>query len=287
LDADQPGDQRGEAGGSLVFDTEPLQKPLEILGAPIVHLVFSSDRPSAFVAATLSEVLPDGAATRVSYGILNLTHRDGHEDLKPLEPGKRYEVRVRLNECGQRFGVGSKVRLALSTAYWPVVWPSPEPVTLTIIAGASALELPVRPPRAEDSDLRPFAPAESAPPLKTKILRPGDRKIDLTRDVLTARATIERFQDDGLVRVEDFDWEYRTSARRFYTIDPADPLSAEARIHWHKEYGRKNFRISLDARTHMRVTATEFIITGTLDAYESETRVLSKEWECRLPRDHV
>ncbi len=108
-----------------------------------------------------------------------------------------------------------------------------------------------------------------------------------TRDLLTARATIERYQDDGLGHLEDFDWDFRTTARRFYTIDPADPLSAEAKIHWHKEYGRDDFRISLDARTRMRVTATEFVITGTLDAYESETRVFSREWDCRIPRDHV
>ena len=73
LDADQPGDQREEAGGSLVFDTEPLDEPLEILGAPIVHLDVASDRPNAFVAATLSEVLPDGAATRAE-----LRHPEPH-----------------------------------------------------------------------------------------------------------------------------------------------------------------------------------------------------------------
>ena len=55
-------------------------KPLENLGAPVLHLDVAADRPDAFVAVTLSEVLPDGAATRFSYGILNLTHRDGHED---------------------------------------------------------------------------------------------------------------------------------------------------------------------------------------------------------------
>ena len=88
LDADQPGDQREEGGGSLLFDTPPFEQPLEILGAPVLHLDVAADRPDAFVAVTLSEVLPDGAATRISYGLLNLTHRDGHEDLKPLEPGK-------------------------------------------------------------------------------------------------------------------------------------------------------------------------------------------------------
>ena len=129
---------------------------MEILGAPVLHLDVASDRPNAFVAATLSEVLPDGSATRLTYGILNLTHRDGHEDLKPLEPGKRYTVRIRMNECGQRIGSGNRLRLAISTAYWPIVWPSPELVTLTVAAGVSSLELPVRPPRSEDAGLRPF-----------------------------------------------------------------------------------------------------------------------------------
>jgi putative CocE/NonD family hydrolase len=285
--ADLPGDQREEGGGSLVFDTAPLTEPLEILGAPVLHLAVASDKPNAFVAATLSEVLPDGSATRVSYGILNLTHRHGLEDLQPLEPGRRYEVRVQLNECGQRFGVGSRLRLALSTAYWPIVWPSPEAATLTVFAGASALDLPVRPARADDVNLPAFEPAEGAPPLRRTMLKPGSRKMEVTRDLETGRVTVERFQDDGLSRIDDFDWETRTAARRFYVIDPADPLSAESRIHWHKEYGRAGFRISLDARTHMRVTRTEFLISGALDAYEGEDRVFSKEWNCKIPRDHV
>jgi putative CocE/NonD family hydrolase len=285
--ADLPGDQREEAGGSLVFDTAPLTEPLEILGAPVLHLAVASDKPNAFVAVTLSEVLPDGSATRVSYGILNLTHRYGHADVQPLEPGKRYDVRLQLNECGQRFGVGSRLRLALSTAYWPIVWPSPEAATLTVFTGDSALDLPVRPPRAEDANLPAFGPAEGAPPLRRTLLKPGSRKMEVTRDLDTGRITVERFQDDGLSRIDDFDWATRTAARRFYVIDPTDPLSAESRIHWHKEYGRADFRISLDARTHMRMTRTEFLISGALDAYEGEDRVLSKEWNCKIPRDHV
>jgi uncharacterized protein len=287
LDADQPGDQRDEAGGSLVFETEPFADPLELLGAPIVHLAVVSDRPNAFVAATLSEVLPDGSATRISYGLLNLTHRDGHEDLKPLTPGKRIEVEVRLNECGQRIGVGSRLRLALSTAYWPIVWPSPEPVTLTVTAGASSLDLPVRPPRSEDEALRPFGPAESAPKLKTSLARPGGRKIEIQKDVLTGRVTVERFQDDGLIRVEDFDWEYGASAHRTYSILPDDPLSAEARIRWQKEFGRGDFRIRIEACTHMRTERDQFLLDGWLDAYEGGAQVFSREWKTRIPRDHL
>jgi hypothetical protein len=287
LDADQAGDQREEAGGSLVFDTDALDEPLEILGAPVLHLDVASDRPNAFVAATLSEVLPDGAATRLSYGILNLTHRDGHEELKPLEPGRRYSVRLKLNDCGERIGVGNRLRLALSTAYWPIVWPSPEPVALTIMTGASSLELPVRPPRAEDRQLEPFEPAEHAPPLRRTVVRPAESRIEVKKDVRAGHTSVERYQDDGLLRVEDFGWEHGTRGLRIYSIKPDDPLSAEARIHWQKDYGRDDFRIHVDARTHMTVTRADFLIRGTLEAYEGDELVFSKEWNCRIPRDHV
>src|SRR5262249_48192142 len=86
---DQSVDQRAEMGGSLVFDTAALAADLDLLGAPVVELELSADRANALIACTLSEILPDGAIARVTYGLLNLTHRDGHEHLVPLEPGKR------------------------------------------------------------------------------------------------------------------------------------------------------------------------------------------------------
>jgi len=49
------------------------------------------------------------------------------------------------------------VRLALSTSYWPIVWPSPAPATVTIFTGASFLTLPERPARLEDAALPPLA----------------------------------------------------------------------------------------------------------------------------------
>src|SRR5699024_10475097 len=69
---DMPYDQREEDGGALVFDTEPLHKRLEVLGQPLVELTMAADEPVAMVAVRISDVAPNDAATRVSYGILNL-----------------------------------------------------------------------------------------------------------------------------------------------------------------------------------------------------------------------
>src|SRR5205814_199440 len=89
-----------------------------------------------------------------------------------LEPGRRYRLRVALNHIAQAFAAGSRLRLAVSTAYWPVVWPSAQAVALTLFTGASGLELPVRPPDPGDDRLRPFEAPEGAPPASYVELRP-------------------------------------------------------------------------------------------------------------------
>ena len=96
-----PGDQRIDDGGSICFDSAPLTERLEVLGAPVVELELAVDRPSAFVAVRLNDVKPDGAAARATFGVLNLTHRNGHETPQAMTPGQRTRVRVQLNDTGR------------------------------------------------------------------------------------------------------------------------------------------------------------------------------------------
>ncbi|MGH3804930.1 MAG: CocE/NonD family hydrolase, partial [Pseudonocardiaceae bacterium] len=120
---DLPYDQREEDGGSLVFDTDEFTDRCEILGSPVVALEVAVNRPVAMVAVRLSDVAPDGRATRISYGLLNLTHRNGHDTPEPLVPGEHYDVHVRLNAMAQAVPPRHRLRIALSTSYWPLVWP--------------------------------------------------------------------------------------------------------------------------------------------------------------------
>jgi Predicted acyl esterases len=99
---DLPLDQRIEDARSLCFDTAPLTADIEILGAPELRLRLSADRPQAHLTARLCDVAPDGTSALITYGPLNLTHRDSHEHPAALEPGRFYEITLKLNDIARR-----------------------------------------------------------------------------------------------------------------------------------------------------------------------------------------
>ncbi len=284
---DLPGDQREEDGGALVFETEPLAEDLEILGAPLADLELSSDRPVAMVAARLSDVLPDGRATRVTYGILNLTHRESHAEPEPLDPGKRYRIRLQLNDIAQRFPKGHRLRLSLSTSYWPLAWPPPLRTNLTLHTGESALTLPVRPPRPSDADPPPFPEPESAAPLRQTMLSAPEEAWRVVRDLAEDISTLEVVKDDGRYRIEEIDLEVRGRLTETYTIQDDDIDSARGETWAVREYVRGDWRPRTVTRTILTSTATEFHIHATLDAYEGDRRVFSRDWNTRIPRELV
>lgn len=286
VEGEGPSDQRLEAGGSLVFDTRPMENPMDLLGAAVLNLRVASDKPNALVAATLSEVLPNGAATRMSYGLLNLTHRNSHEKLEALVPGKFYNVKLKLNHFGQRLGVGNRLRLALSTTYFPIVWPSPEVTTLTIDTGSSSINLPVRTNDSLDSHLKPFGPAINGSLKKTE-LRPAIHKNYVKWDWDSGRTELVVDWDDGKWEIDATGWRFGWTTPLVMGIHPADPLSAEVYQGFEREFERDGFRVSFKGWTKMRATISDWIMTARIDAWEGEKAVFGRDYEFKVPRDHV
>jgi hypothetical protein len=280
-------DQRMEAGGSLIFDTAPLAQDIEVLGAPTLDLEIAADKPNAFVACTLCEVLPDGAVRRITYGLLNLTHRESHEHPTALEPGRFYQVSLRLCEAGQRFAAGNRIRIALSSAYWITAWPSPEAATLSVRAGSSRLSLPVRPKRAEDAKLAPFPPSEGSAPLRKTVLEAGAPHRTISTDVGTGGTLFQRVDDTGLFRIEDIDLTIRITRDHRSTILPDDPTSARTVTHWKRSYGRGDWQVSAESRIMLTSDRENFKVTATLDAFEGGRRIFSKNWDETVRRDLV
>ncbi|MFG2892505.1 CocE/NonD family hydrolase [Streptomyces sp. NPDC048248] len=285
---DLPYDQREEDGGSLVFDTEPLTERLEVLGTPTVELELSADEPVAMVAARLSDVAPDGSATRISYGLLNLTRREGADDPDPLEPGRRYRATVQLNGLAQSFPPGHRIRLSLSTSYWPLAWPPPKPVRLSVYEGSSSLSLPVRPADAPDNlPPRPFDEPEGAPAIETSQLTPVEERWDVKRDLIGYNAELEIVKDRGTARFEDIGLDVGRRAYERYTSVADDFTSVAGESTWTMRFTRDDWDVKVVTHTELRCSETEFLVHATLDGYENDRRVFSRDWNEKVPRDSL
>ena len=284
---DLPSDQREEDARSLVFDIAPLGEKLEILGAPEVELELSADRPQAQICVRLNDVAPDGASLRVSFGLLNLTHRDSHEDPTPLEPGKRYRVKVKLNDAAHAFPKGHRIRIAVSSSYWPIAWPSPETAVLTLFTGGSRLALPVRAPRAEDEKLAPFGAPEVMPALKTRVLRQGKAGDRIERDLVTGEQVFITEENDGVRIIEHIGMQVEHRKLERFTIRGDDPLSALAETQHVHIAGRGGLGGEDRDPDPPQRHGDGIPAAASLDAYEGDRRVLSRNWDVRRPRDQV
>lgn len=286
---EDPADQRPDDANSLCFNSEVLAEPFSILGAPTVDLDLSADQQQAFVCVRLNEVLPGGESLQISYGILNLTHRNSHEAPEDLTPGERYSVRVQLNDIGHTFAVGSRLRVAISTSFWPIVWPSPRAATLTVFTGASMLTLPGRAPQPFDAALRPMPPPRHSQPHPTSTLRTGHPdKVRFETDHSTGVQTFSIQTDTGTCRFDNHGWTTSIETDYRYHIDPKDPLSACVDLRGTEAYGREG---ELDARiiAHQKMTCDEshFIIQAELEVWDGDSRVFGREWNERIPRDGI
>ena len=278
---DFPPDQRGEDGRSLTFTTAPIAESFELLGRPELTLELSVDRPLGLVAARLCDVFPDGRSLLVSRGLLNLTHRDGHDRVVPMEPGRSVIVRFPLDFAGFRFPEGHALRLSLSPTYWPFAWPSPEPVQLDLRIGEGTfLELPRR--DGDDGPPIVFGPPEAAPSAAG------------TSDVETQRI-VRRELGSGELRdsvitdersyLEPTDLWFGERQENAHVLVGDDPLSARLEYHAEHHLRRDGWRIRVVVDTSVSADAENFVVATALDAYENQVRVHALRRSVQIPRD--
>ncbi|MEX2470049.1 MAG: CocE/NonD family hydrolase [Pseudohongiellaceae bacterium] len=281
---DLPHDQREEDGGALVFTSAPLKEPLEILGAPVVELTLSASQPVAMVSVRLSDMRPDNKVTRVTYGLLNLTHRDSHAEPSPLEPDKCYTVRVQLNDVAQSFPAGHRLRLAISSSYFPLAWPPPRSTRLQIHTAGCSLTLPARTPGEEPIA---FADPEASAPGERSQLQPGHRNWRVLRELDRDASTLEVINDQGRYRLEAIDLEVQTCAKEWYSYRGDEFDSARGEVLWTRGLKRGGWDIRTVTRTVLRCDASHFYLHAVLDAYENDDRVYSQNWSEVIERQLV
>jgi uncharacterized protein len=281
---DMPIDQRREDGLALCFDTPPLDSDLTLLGAPELDLLVIVDQPHVNLAARLCDVYPDGTSALMTYGVLNLSHRDSHEHPEPCPVGTPFRVRLKLNDFARTVPKGHRIRLALANQHWPILWPQPKLSTLSMASGDSTVMLPVRPPSARDRDVR-FEPAETAPPVPTTTFDDGfDRRI-VTDDVGSGVQTIALSSDHGRRRYDDRAITVFSANSDTMSIRADDPLSAKLVTEYCWAIASGDADIEAMAVTELTSDETHFNLSWRLEARERGTLVHSASATRRIRRD--
>ena len=271
--AELPGDQQEDDEKSLCFDSAVLEENMDLLGRCTARLRLRSDRRAAFICVRLCDVRPSGESTRVTVGILNLCHRYGSHESVPLVPGETIEIDVAMVDCGYTFSKGHRIRIAVSTHYWPLIWPSASEVTLHLEAGRCTLELPVRPADANEGTEPAFAEPEAAVARPKLQLTPGGRTRQVLREAESGRLVLEVHDTAGRQRFEDLDLTIDALSVERYGLVEGDPLSATADIEWTWRFQRGDWEVRTEARQTVSCTRDEFIVEYSLKAYEGHALV--------------
>lgn len=283
-DNELAGDQSADDALSVCFDTQPLTEPLELLGRARLKVAFTVDKPVAQLVARLCDVSPDGVSQRITYRPLNLCCHRGFEDPQPLVPGEVYHAEIALNECAHRLNRGHVLRLALSTSYWPIVWPAPDAAVVTLHLEDCALILPERRASTEIPPHNP-GPPRDFPELQAEQLRAPSGRSETTQRA-DGTVVLDTFDDYGKT-VDPYHGKCVGShVTMRYEIHPDDPTSALFASNWRFELSRDSWQVAIETENRMTCDRENFHVWRRVTAFEGAEmpQVLRREWSETIPR---
>ena len=283
LGPEMPGDQRRDDALSATWDSDALSADMHITGAPKITLTLTSDRPTAQIAVRLNHIHPDGASTRITYGVLNLCHRDGHEVSDLLPVNEAVTAALKLDQCAYTVPAGHRLRISISNSYWPLLWPSPQATSLNIQEGN--LEIPLVNEVAGHTVS--FPPPEAADPWQTETIREGRNSRRQETDLNTGIVHLHIVDDFGKVSDVEHGLINGSIAREHWQIHPNDPLSARGTCHWSDEIERDDIKLRTEASCEMWSDSDHFYLTAKIEAFENEHSIYKRDVSDKILRNGI
>jgi uncharacterized protein len=293
---DLSADQRSVDAYSLLYDSAPLQHALSILGRPRVCLQAAANAPSAEWFVRVSDVAPDGMATLVSGAGLNGAQRESPRNPTPLEPGREYALCFDLHLTSWVFPPHHRIRVAVSNAMWPMIWPTPYPMTTSLRLGGadgSRIDFPVVPHRGSLPIPQFRAPEAPAAEASSAEATPTPTEMNVSSNVPGLSWTVSR---DPVHQQAGATWRGGSSANYPWGREDTRELMTYQADDLHPETS------TVHGEVEMAVTLKDraLVWRGTLDTHsdkdffyvqykreliENGALIRSKSWQATVPRD--
>ncbi|NNE23588.1 MAG: CocE/NonD family hydrolase [Rhizobiales bacterium] len=280
---EMPLDQRSDDGCSVIYETSPLPDALDIWGDPAFEAQISSSAPDGNLIVRLCDVSPDGFSQRVSVGVLNLRHLCGNGNPEPCPVGTPVFCRIGLDHVAHRFPAGHKIRISLSTACWPAIWPAKNDPVLSLVNSLAKLDLPVVDEGEHVKQVQPAGPA-APPPIIVKTPRQPRNERRITRDEVARRTVLDIRDDYGKVEFANHGMMNDGVKWERYTISDGDPLSATCDIGWTLALGRSGWLAQTKTTTRLTCDETHYHLHATVTAIDGDLEIFSRSWRKSIKR---
>jgi len=262
-------DQRADDGQSWCLDTKPLETPLHLVGHARLRLRLSFTGERALLVIRLNEIKPDGTSARVTFTARRLQRPDG------VAPDEAFEVIIPINAVAHRFSPGSRLRLALSTSYWPMFWPEAADTAIRLVPDSLEFFLPGMPAEADHTQPDFGETLHAKPVPSTTIVAPEYKRYVLTNQAsgkvhLYSEDTPSTWTIDGLSISNRYDHDY--------SILPHKSGSARAGFQFAQSYEREGWKVSIETDTQAFRENGKLVLTSRFTAHEGEEKVFERNW---------
>ena len=272
-------DSREDDSVSMTFETDPLDEPLEILGAPRLDLAVTTDQPYGMVAARLLVVDPEGRSHLITRGNRNLCFPGSLDQPVTPRPGTPMTVSFPLMESSAVLPAGSRLRLSLAGADFPVVWPPRGKFELTVDPGKSTLVLPTVLKRGDGMNIDI---QESAPPPAPPVEDLTD-EAEWSVDVEDGATVFRRHRRTAELQPTRGDLVYTTEQSWTVSVDDDDPGSTAVQSTSELSLSRPGWKV--DVRGSIAISGREsFLVEIELSAHHDGVEIWSRAWSESIPR---
>ncbi|MGI9390240.1 MAG: CocE/NonD family hydrolase C-terminal non-catalytic domain-containing protein, partial [Boseongicola sp.] len=198
-----------------------------------------------------------------------------------LEPGVPIHTTIDLDNCAYRLPSGHRMRVAVSTAYWPFIWPARIANGVSITAGE--IHLPVLEDVSKTID---FPPPESAPAWRATELRAAKmtRETEVRPD---GKRVIKIVTDNGEMRDQNHGLATGSMCYEEWSIHPDDPLSAKGSFDWVETLSRGDWSVHTHCTASLTSSNDNWHARARIEAFEGETLIYSKDFTKDIPRDGI
>ena len=201
-----------------------------------------------------------------------------------MKVSKRTAIEILLDETAYIVPRGHKLRVAISTQYWPFVWPSPFNTTIEISQGTLSFNLL----EGEiQKDEYKFEEPEASEEWNFESLRAGDYNRTLEDNYGTDKVILRINSDFGRVKDNNHGLTTDQLTNEIWTINKNDPLSATGEIEWFQELSREGWIVKINTKCSMSADKDFFYINAAVNASDGCEKVFERTFSHKIKRNYI